>query len=318
MKIFKKESIPHQNIIFLMGPTASGKTKLAMMLHQKLPVDIISVDSALIYRGMNIGTAKPTLKELEICPHRLLDIRDANETYSVAEFYRDAIQEISDILQKNRIPLLVGGTMLYFKSLLQGLSSLPFANSEIRQDLKEMVKKKGLSALYNKLINIDPISANRIHPKDTQRISRALEIFLISGKTWTELTKEPNEKLPYKIHQFALVPISRLLLHQRILSRFEEMLALGFESEARLLFERKDLNEQMPSMRCIGYRQMWSYFKGEINYENMIYKSVCATRQFAKRQLTWLRTWKDVCFLDIDNINNSYTTIVQIVKKSYT
>nr|WP_024965903.1 tRNA (adenosine(37)-N6)-dimethylallyltransferase MiaA [Pantoea sp. IMH] len=299
--------------IFLMGPTASGKTALAMALRQALPVELISVDSALVYRGMDIGTAKPTAEENALAPHRLLDIRDPAETYSAAEFRRDALAEMAEITQKGRIPLLVGGTMLYYKALLEGLSPLPPADLEVRQRIEQMAAEKGWDTLHRQLCEVDPIAANRIHPNDPQRLSRALEVFFISGKTLTELTKTSGEALPYDVIQFAIAPLQRELIHQRIELRFHQMLAAGFEAEVRALFARGDLHTDMPSIRCVGYRQMWSYLTGEIDYDEMVYRGICATRQLAKRQITWLRGWKDVHWLDSEQPDAAFAQVLQVL-----
>lgn len=299
--------------IFLMGPTASGKTALAISLRKRLPVELISVDSALIYRGMDIGTAKPSEDELAQAPHRLLDIRDPAESYSAAEFRRDALAEMAEITRNGKIPLLVGGTMLYFKALLEGLSPLPAADPAVRQRIEQMAGEQGWEALHRQLCEIDPVAGNRIHPNDPQRLSRALEVFFISGKTLTELTKTSGEALPYDVYQFAIAPSSRELIHQRIALRFEQMLQSGFEAEARALFARGDLHTDMPSIRCVGYRQMWSYLSGEIDYNEMVYRGICATRQLAKRQITWLRGWPDVHWLDSDRPDSAQETVLQVL-----
>lgn len=299
--------------IFLMGPTASGKTALAMSLRQRLPVELISVDSALIYRGMDIGTAKPTAEELALAPHRLLDIRDPLEAYSAADFRRDALAEMADIVSKGRIPLLVGGTMLYFKALLEGLSPLPSADPEVRERIEQAAREQGWDTLHRQLCEIDPVAGARIHPNDPQRLSRALEVFFISGKTLTELTKTAGEALPYDVVQFAIAPASRELLHQRIALRFEQMLASGFEAEARALFARGDLHTDLPSIRCVGYRQMWSYLEGDINYDEMVYRGICATRQLAKRQITWLRGWQNVHWLDSEHPELALSKVLQVL-----
>ncbi|BAN97744.1 tRNA delta(2)-isopentenylpyrophosphate transferase [Plautia stali symbiont] len=296
-----------------MGPTASGKTALAIALRQQLPVELISVDSALIYRGMDIGTAKPSAQELAQAPHRLLDIRDPAESYSAAEFRRDALAEMAEITQKGKIPLLVGGTMLYFKALQEGLSPLPSADPEVRQRIEQMAAEKGWEALHRQLCEIDPVAGSRIHPNDPQRLSRALEVFFISGKTLTELTTTTGEALPYDVYQFAIAPASRELLHQCIALRYDQMLASGFEAEARALFARGDLHTDMPSIRCVGYRQMWSYLSGEIDYDEMVYRGICATRQLAKRQMTWLRGWPDVHWLDSDAPELARNAVLQVV-----
>lgn len=299
--------------IFVMGPTASGKTALSIALRQRLPVELISVDSALIYRGMDIGTAKPSTEELALAPHRLIDIRDPAESYSAADFRKDALKEMADITSAGRIPLLVGGTMLYFKALLDGLSPLPSADPQVRQRIEEQAEELGWEALHQQLADIDPVSAARIHPNDPQRLSRALEVFFISGKTLTELTKISGETLPYRVHQFAIAPVSRELLHQRIELRFHQMLEAGFEAEARALFDRGDLHTDLPAIRCVGYRQMWSYLSGEIDYNEMVYRGVCATRQLAKRQMTWLRGWSSVQWLDSDKPGEALDSVIQVV-----
>lgn len=300
--------------IFLMGPTASGKTALAIALYQQLPVEIISVDSALIYRSMNIGTAKPSAEELALAPHLLIDIRDPAESYSVADFRCDAINEMTRITAAGRIPLLVGGTILYFKALLEGLSPLPPADNEVRMHIECRAKILGWMALHRQLQQIDPIAAHRIHPNDSQRISRALEVFFISGHTLTELTKISGELLAYQVHHFAILPFDRTLLRQRIKQRFHQMLATGFEQEVSSLFTRVDLHKKMPSIRCIGYRQMWSYLAGETNYDDMVFRVVCATQQFAKRQIAWLRRgWPDIHWQDSDQPAAALDSILQIV-----
>ena len=285
--------------IFLMGPTASGKTDLAIALRKSLPVEVISVDSALIYKGMNIGTAKPSREELAKAPHRLIDILDPAESYSAMNFRADALKEMAKITVSGRIPLLVGGTMLYYKALIEGLSPLPSADSEVRAKIEQKAAEFGWAALHKDLMAIDPISANRINPNDSQRINRALEVFYITGKTMTELTTQQGESLPYDVLQFAIVPEDRAVLHQRIEQRFHKMIELGFEQEVRQLFERGDLNIDLPSIRCVGYRQMWEYLQGDISLDEVIFTGICATRQLAKRQITWLRGWQsEITWLD--------------------
>ncbi len=295
----------HPPVIFLMGPTASGKTALAIELVKRLPCDIISVDSALIYRGMDIGTAKPTAEELAQAPHRLLDIRDPFQTYSAADFRQDALREIETIVAQGRIPLLVGGTMLYYKALLEGLSPLPAADPLIRQAIEAEASLSGWEALHAQLQSIDPVAAARIHPNDPQRLSRALEVYRISGQTLTELTQTKGEQLPYRTLQFAIAPTDRELLRQRIAERFHLMLSQGFEQEVRALYERGDLNADLPSIRCVGYRQMWEYLDGQISYDEMVYRGIVATCQLAKRQMTWLRSWQNVTWLETGAINNA-------------
>lgn len=287
-----------------------------MSLRQRFPVELISVDSALIYRGMDIGTAKPTAEELAQAPHRLIDIRDPAESYSAADFRADALREMAAITAEGKIPLLVGGTMLYFKALLEGLSPLPAADPEVRAQIEKQAQELGWEALHRQLQQVDPVSAARIHPNDPQRLSRALEVFLISGKTLTELTKISGETLPYNVQQFAIAPATREQLHQRIALRFEQMMAAGFEAEARALFERGDLHTDLPSVRCVGYRQMWSYLEGEIGYDEMVYRGICATRQLAKRQMTWLRGWESVHWLDSDEPLQALESVAQVVRAS--
>lgn len=277
--------------IFLMGPTASGKTDLAIQLRQQLPVEVISVDSALIYRGMDIGTAKPSKAELALAPHRLIDICDPAESYSAANFRTDALREMQEISAQGKIPLLVGGTMLYYKALLEGLSPLPSADEKVRSEIEAKAALVGWGGLHQELSKIDPISAQRINPNDSQRINRALEVFYLTGKTLTELMAQKGEALPYDILQFAIAPEQREVLHLRIEQRFHKMIELGFQQEVEKLYRRPDLNENLPSIRCVGYRQMWEYLRGDYDHDEMVFRGICATRQLAKRQITWLRGW---------------------------
>ncbi|ENY8012922.1 tRNA (adenosine(37)-N6)-dimethylallyltransferase MiaA [Vibrio fluvialis] len=295
--------------LFLMGPTASGKTDLAIRLRQKFPVEIISVDSALIYKGMDIGTAKPDQDELALAPHRLIDILDPSEAYSAADFRRDALREMQAIVEQGKIPLLVGGTMLYYKALLEGLSPLPAADPEIRQQIEQEAQQLGWAALHEQLRQIDPISAGRIHPNDPQRLSRALEVYRISGKTLTELTQTKGEALPFCVKQFAIAPKERAELHRRIELRFEKMVEAGFEDEVKALYARKDLHPDLPSIRCVGYRQMWDYLDGNCTLDEAIFRGICATRQLAKRQITWLRSWDDLTWLDSENVEQALETL---------
>ena len=277
--------------IFLMGPTASGKTDLAIQLRQQLPVEVISVDSALIYRGMDIGTAKPSKAELALAPHRLIDICDPAESYSAANFRTDSLREMQEISAQGKIPLLVGGTMLYYKALLEGLSPLPSADEKVRSEIEAKAALIGWDGLHQELSKIDPISAQRINPNDSQRINRALEVFYLTGKTLTQLTAQKGEALPYDILQFAIAPEQREVLHLRIEQRFHKMIELGFQQEVEKLYRRPDLNENLPSIRCVGYRQMWEYLRGNYDHDEMVFRGICATRQLAKRQITWLRGW---------------------------
>jgi tRNA dimethylallyltransferase len=282
-----------------MGPTASGKTDLAVSLVKNLPCDIISVDSAMIYKKMDIGTAKPSADILAQAPHRLIDIRDPAQTYSVGQFCRDAQAEIQAIHSAGRIPLLVGGTMLYFHSLQQGLSELPAANPEIRQRLNKEAEQIGWPAMHQRLAKIDPQTAQRLHPNDSQRIQRALEVYELSGKTMTAwYAKSPAICWSYPTIKLAIAPVQRSTLHARIAQRFQTMLAQGLIDEVRGLFMRGDLNPDLPSMRCVGYRQVWRYLAGELDYANLPELAIIATRQLAKRQLTWLRSQSDAHWFD--------------------
>ncbi len=240
---------------------------------------------------MDIGTAKPTAAELALAPHRLIDLLDPSQAYSAADFCRDALREMAAITAAGRIPLLVGGTMLYYKALLDGLSPLPEADPQIRAQIEAEAQALGWAVLHQQLLQIDPVAGARIHPNDPQRLSRALEVFRITGKTMTELTQQAGCELPYRTLQYAIAPTDRALLRQRIAERFDAMLEQGFEAEVRQLFERGDLSPDLPSIRCVGYRQMWDYLAGVIDYGEMRYRGTVATNQLAKRQLTWLRGW---------------------------
>lgn len=286
-------------VICIMGATATGKTDLAVRLAERLPCDLVSVDSALIYRGMNIGTAKPDAELLARAPHLLIDIRDPAESYSAAEFRADALQQIDSIHQAGRIPVLVGGTMLYFKALLEGLANLPKADPQVRERLLAQAGAEGWEALHQQLQRIDPVSAQRIHPNDPQRLQRALEVYELTGKTLTELWQaQQASKLPFTPLQLNIDVADRKLLHHRIVQRFDAMLDAGFEAEVAALYQRGDLNPSMPSIRCVGYRQMWSYLDGEFGLDTMRERGIIATRQLAKRQLTWLRSWQGVQRID--------------------
>ncbi|MCL2915989.1 tRNA (adenosine(37)-N6)-dimethylallyltransferase MiaA [Shewanella corallii] len=296
-------------IILLMGPTASGKTQLAIDLATHHNCEIISVDSALIYRGMDIGTAKPSQEELAQAPHRLVDILDPAESYSAADFRADAIKAIEEIVTKGKTPILVGGTMMYFKTLLEGLSPLPSADESIRAEILAQATEQGWQSLHDELTQIDPVSAQRIHPNDPQRLSRAIEVFRISGKTLTELTQTKSTALSYRVAQYAIAPKERKVLHELIAKRFEIMLQQGFVEEVQQLKQRGDLHLEMPSMRCVGYRQCWQYLDGEFDHQTMVEKAVAATRQLAKRQLTWLRGWPNLEWLESGNEGNLKTII---------
>jgi len=297
-----------------MGPTASGKTALAMHLFDRLPCELISVDSALIYRGMDIGTAKPSPEELERYPHRLIDIRDPSEGYSASEFCADARAAMAEISARGRIPLLVGGTMMYFNALQQGLAPLPEANPELRAELEADARRLGWAAMHERLARLDPAAGERLKPTDAQRIERALEVVLLTGKPISEHWAEQGAPtLPYEVTALALMPGDRARLHQRIEQRFDLMLAQGFEQEVRGLHARGDLHPGLASIRCVGYRQMWDFLEQRLSYDEMRYRGIVATRQLAKRQLTWLRGWQDVHWLDseMDNLLDSALKVVE-------
>lgn len=283
--------------ILLMGPTASGKTDLAVELVARLPCEIISVDSALVYRGMDIGTAKPDAAVLARAPHRLIDILDPAEAYSAARFRADALREMAAITAAGRIPLLVGGTGLYFRVLRRGLSELPGADAAVRARLEAEAASLGWDALHRRLREVDPVAAARIHPNDPQRLQRALEVHELTGRPLTELQQGGGDALPYRVVALALAP-ERERLHERIRDRFHIMLERGLVAEVERLFRRGDLGPDKPSIRCVGYRQVWSHLAGEVDYAAMVELGITATRQLAKRQFTWLRSEPDAHWLD--------------------
>lgn len=292
-----------QQAIFLMGPTASGKTDLAMRLVQDYPVELISVDSSMVYRGLDIGTAKPTAEELAQAPHRLIDIRDPAQAYSAADFRQDALAAMAEITAKGKIPVLVGGTMLYFKILKDGIADLPQADNVIREQISQQALEQGWPAIHQQLQQVDPITAQRLKPTDAQRLQRALEVYLLTGiplSVWHE--RQVKQSLPYDIQSFALLPTSREILHQRIELRFDKMLEQGFIEEVQALKQRTDLNLDLPSMRSVGYRQVWEYLDNLYDYQEMRFRGIVATRQLAKRQHTWLRSLQqDVHFINTED-----------------
>ncbi len=297
-------------VICLYGPTATGKTDIAVELVRKFACEIISVDSALIYRGMDIGTAKPSGEVLAAAPHRLINICDPTESYSVAKFRKDAMKAIEEIHSSGKIPLLVGGTMLYFRALLEGLSPLPTSVPELRQELEALVSQRGLQSMHSRLKEVDPEAACRIHPHDPQRIIRALEVFELAGKPMTELQKI---KMPVlgdicRVRTYGLMPVARAQLHARIALRFERMLAQGFLGEVEQLMSLKGIHEGLPSMRAVGYRQAYQYLMGRLGHDEMIEKAVVATRQLAKRQITWMRS--STTHVEFDPFEVSRDTLV--------
>jgi tRNA dimethylallyltransferase len=308
-------------VLFLMGPTAGGKTQLAVGLRQYLPLDIVSVDSAMVYREMDIGTAKPPAEILAVAPHRLIDICDPAESYSAARFCHDARNEINSIHSSGRIPLLVGGTGLYFRSLERGLSELPAADQNIRQRLEQQAQKLGWEKMHARLAEVDPDAALRIHPNDPQRIQRALEVFELTGTTLTEhFSGKQTSGLPCRIIKIICSPADRDYLHMRIGQRFHEMLDRGLVAEVEKLYQREDLHPGLPAMRMVGYRQVWKYLAGQLAYQHMIEQAIAATRQLAKRQLTWLRRESGSQWFDSqqpNQIDNMLKYIKKNDKKTY-
>jgi len=274
----------------LLGPTASGKSRLAMQLASKFPIEIVSIDSAQVYRGMDIGTAKPSSAERNAVPHHLVDLLDPTEAYSAARFRDDAIRAVADIHSRRRIPLLVGGTMLYYRALAEGLDALPPAHPGIRAQIDAQAMQIGWPALHAELAKIDPATAARLKPGDAQRIQRALEIHRLTGKPMSELQKGPKSALPFELQAFSLAPEERSELHTRIAGRFDAMLQAGLVDELRSLRTRFQLSATLPSMRCVGYRQAWEFLEGRCNEAQLREAGIAATRQLAKRQLTWLRS----------------------------
>jgi len=288
------------NVVCLMGPTASGKTALAIDLVLRGGFQIVSVDSAQVYTGMDIGTGKPSAEILALAPHRLISFKDPSEVYSAADFRVDACREIADIVKQGDTPLLVGGTMLYFKTLRDGMAKLPSADPATRAGIEELARSDGWQAVHAELAAVDPESAQRIHPNDPQRLQRALEVYRVTGKTLSQFHLEEKNQadsdngLPFNLHYFAIQPPDRRVLHSTIEQRFLEMLKLGLVDEVQALYRRGDLQIEMPSMKSVGYRQVWQYLTGELDYDGMAERGIIATRQLAKRQLTWLRSWEDL------------------------
>jgi len=290
-----------------MGPTAIGKTATAIAIAKAIDAEIINVDSGQVYRSMSIGTAKPTLSEREQVPHHLVDIVEPEDPYSAARFCSDALSAIQSIRERGRTPLLVGGTMLYFKALEQGLAKLPEANSEVRAELKDEAKVAGWPAMHEKLKTIDPVAAARIHPNDPQRTQRALEVFRLTGKTLTACQADTKSLLPEPAVKFALMPIERVWLHERIQRRYQKMLDDGFLDEVKDLRNRPNLNAELPSMRSVGYRQAWQHLDGASNFESFVEQGIAASRQLAKRQMTWVRGMQNVYKIPCDDNQNPLT-----------
>jgi len=284
--------------VLLMGPTASGKTALACALAERFPLELISVDSALVYRGLDIGSAKPDAATLARHPHRLIDIRDPDQPYSAGEFRHDALREMASITAAARVPLLVGGTGLYFRALMRGFSDLPAAHPELRERLQAELERHGLGALHARMAQLDPLAASRIRASDTQRVLRALEVMALSGRPLSELQQGRAEPPPYRLLKLALVPVERAPLHARIAERFDAMLAGGLIEEVQGLRARGNLHADLPALRAVGYRQVWQYLAGELSLAELRDRGIFATRQLAKRQITMLRAELDARWLD--------------------
>ncbi len=296
--------------IFVMGPTASGKTGLAIALQDHFPVELINVDSAQVYRQLDIGSAKPNLATLKKAPHHLIDIRDPLDAYSAADFLADATAVMAEITARGKIPLLVGGTMLYFKVLLEGLSQMPEANPDIRDKIQQQADSEGWPTVYKQLQEVDPETAAGLHPNHSQRIQRALEVYRLTGIPMSTLRREENIggiADQYAIKQLALMPVNRKLIHQRIEKRFEKMIAEGLETEVKALYQRGDLHADLPAIRSVGYRQIWQHLDGQCSLDEAVERAVAATRQLAKRQITWLRNWPRSCEIDIDSETDLYS-----------
>ena len=287
-------------VICLTGPTAAGKSAATHAIAQRWPIEIIVMDSATIYRGMDIGTAKPSVEEQAAVPHHLLDIRDPSESYSAAAFANDAAALINDIVQRGRLPLLCGGTLLYYKALREGLNDLPVSQPEIRAQLDHEAAIAGWPAMHAELVKVDPVTAARLAPNDSQRIQRALEVYRSSGKPLSEWIQAPkqNPGSQFSYQTISLEPSDRHVLHQRIAKRYQQMIEQGLVAEVEALYARGDLNPTLPSIRCVGYRQIWDYLEGINSLDEAIEKAIASTRQLAKRQLTWLRSNPERTIID--------------------
>ena len=304
-------------MIAVTGPTATGKTQAAMALADRYPISLISMDSAMVYRGMDIGTAKPSAEELESYPHALIDIRGPHETYSVAEFVADADEEVRKILAAGRIPMLVGGTMLYLKAFREGIAPMPAADQEVRQKLSDEARRRGTKVLYERLQKLDPDAAARIHPNNFSRIQRALEVYAVSGEPisqhWTS-AESVKDRLGIRLLEFGIEPESRRALHERIETRFDGMLEAGLVDEVAGLKSRISMHVDLPSMRAVGYRQVWEHLDGLTSFDEMREKALAATRQLAKRQLTWMRGWPELLTMTWESGTNLASQIVAKVQ----
>ena len=302
--------------LFLMGPTAAGKTEAAMALHEQCGCELISVDSAMVYRGLDIGSAKPSAEELQRAPHRLIDIRDPADPYSAADFRVDALREMRQISAAGKVPLLVGGTMLYFKQLLEGGGNLPPSSPEIRAELEHSLARDGLAVLHARLKQVDPAAGQRIHPNDPQRTLRALEVYRVAGRPMSELWAEQAvTPFPWRVVSMVLAPEERGFLHQRIAHRFQQMLIEGLIDEVSALKKRTDLHADLPALKSVGYRQVWDYLEGRYDRATLEEQGIIATRQLAKRQLTWLRGWKNTCWFNIQRAD-TLDKVLKFVRES--
>lgn len=303
----------------ILGPTASGKTSLALRLAEHLPVEIISLDSALVYRDMNIGTAKPSAEELARVPHHLIDIISPLESYSAAEFVSDCLRLCNEIHNRSNLPLIVGGTMMYYHALVNGLNDLPEADDAVRAQLQQDKQSRGLAHLYQRLQEVDPATAQRLEPSDSQRIERALEVWMLTGKPLSEhFAEQAAYTVPLDIHAVALFPENRKRLHENIALRFHMMLKQGFTDEVKALQAAyPSLTADMPSMRCVGYRQAWDYLAGETDYETFVEKGIVATRQLAKRQITWLRKLPTDTLIDPCQSDDALNIMLQTAQSHF-
>jgi len=302
--------------LFLMGPTAAGKTEAAMALHEQFGCELISVDSAMVYRGLDIGSAKPSAEELQRAPHRLIDIRDPADPYSAADFRTDALREMRQISAAGKVPLLVGGTMLYFKQLLEGSGNLPPSSPEVRAELEQALARDGLASLHARLMQVDPAAGQRIHPNDPQRTLRALEVYRLAGRPMSDLWAEQAETLfPWRVVSMVLAPEERGFLHQRIALRFRQMLAEGLIDEVSALRKRSNLHSDLPALKSVGYRQVWEYLEGRYDRASLEELGIIATRQLAKRQLTWLRRWENACWFNIQQ-PDTLDKVLKLVRES--
>lgn len=302
--------------LFLMGPTAAGKTEAAMALHEQCGCELISVDSAMVYRGLDIGSAKPSAEELRRAPHRLIDIRDPADPYSAADFRTDALREMRQISADGKVPLLVGGTMLYFKQLLEGGGNLPPSSPEVRAELEHSLARDGLAVLHARLKQVDPVAGQRIHPNDPQRTLRALEVYRLAGRPMSELWAEQAvTPFPWRVVSIVLAPGERSFLHQRIALRFRQMLAEGLIDEVSALRKRNNLHSDLPALKSVGYRQVWEYLEGRCDRAGLEELGIIATRQLAKRQLTWLRRWENACWFNIQQ-PDTLDKVLKLVRES--